>query len=94
MDKQIEIDFREFGLNNPTIVQIRKGDEFIRYEMVGMSVGQLSKKVKDLVEFLGIKNPKYTTSPYNYNSITRKTLCSPTKSVWELFRENGITIQE
>ncbi len=93
MDKQVEIDFREFGLNNPTVIQVRKGDEFIRYEMVGMSVEQISQKVKGLVSFLGIKNPKYTTSPINYNTITRKTLCCPTKSVWERFKENGITIK-
>ena len=94
-DKLVIIDFREFGLNNPTVIQFCPSkDEFIRYEIKGASVEQICEKVKSLEKLFGCNKVKYITSPCNLNEIKECSLANITKSVWELFKENGITINE
>lgn len=92
-EKTIVVDFREFGLNNPTIIQFCPNkNEFIRYEIKGASVEQICEKIKSLEQSFGCKKVKYITSPYNLKSIKEHSLANVIKSVWELFKENGITI--
>lgn len=94
-DKVVIVDFREFGLNNPTVIQFCPSqDEFVRYEIKGASVEQICEKIKSLEQLFGCKNVKYTTSPYNLKAIKERSLANVIKSVWELFKENGIAISE
>ena len=94
-NKQIIIDFREFGLNNPTVIQFSPSkDEFIRYEIRGASVEQICEKIKMLEKLFDCKKLKYITSTCNLKAIKEYPLANITKSVWELFKENGITINE
>lgn len=94
-EKVIVVDFREFGLNNPTVIQFCPSkDEFIRYEIKGASVEQICEKIKSLEKLFGCNKVKYTTSPYNLKSIKKHSLANITKSVWQLFKENEITINE
>lgn len=94
-DKPTIINFREFGLNNPTVIQFYPSkDEFIRYEIRGASVEQICEKIKMLEKLFDCKKVKYTTSPHNLQSIKKCSLANVTKSVWTLFKENGITISE
>lgn len=93
-EKTIVVDFREFGLNNPTIIQFCPSKkEFIRYEIKGASVEQICEKIKSLEKLFNCKKVKYITSPYNLRKIKECSL-GATKSVWELFNENGIKINE
>jgi len=94
-NKSTIIDFREFGLINPTIIQFcPTKDEFIRYEITGASIEQICEKIKRLENLFGCNKVKYITSPYNLRSIKERSLANVSKSVWELFNENGINIQE
>lgn len=93
--KVIVVDFREFGFNNPTIVQFCPSkDEFVRYEIKGASVEQICNKIKSLEKLFNCKEVKYITSSCNLSDIKKCSLANVTKSVWELFNENGINIKE
>jgi hypothetical protein len=94
-DKPTIIDFREFGLNNPTVIQFYPSeDELIRYEIRGASVEQICEKIKMLENLFDCKKVKYITSPCNLREIKQCSLANVMKSVWTLFKENGITIYE
>ena len=94
-EKTTIIDFREFGLNNPTIIQFcPSANEFIRYEIKCASVEQICEKIKSLEKLFCCSKVKYTTSPCNLHEIKKCSLANVMKSVWELFKENGITIHE
>lgn len=93
--KTIVIDFREFGLNNPTIIQFCPSkNEFVRYEIKCASIEQICIKIKSLEKLFNCKNVKYVTSSCNLREIKECSLANVTKSVWELFKENGIKIDE
>ena len=94
-NKPIIIEFRAFGLTTPTIIQFRLTEnEFVRYEITNASVEQICEKVKKIEKFFGCNKVKYVTAPYVLNNIKTPSLANVVKSVWELFRENGIEIQE
>ena len=93
--KEVIIEFREFGLANPTVIQFYiNSDEFIRYEIKGASVEQICNKIKLIQRVFSCVCAKYVTSPYNLQSIKKRSLANVTKSVWELFNECGITIHQ
>lgn len=93
-NKPIIIEFRAFGLTNPTVIQFRPTKkEFIRYEITGASVEQICEKIKRLEKFFNCNIVKYVTIPYILNDIKTPTLANTDKSIWELFSENGIEIQ-
>ena len=94
-EKVIVVDFREFGLNNPTVIQFCPSkNEFVRYEIKGASVEQICIKIKNLEKFFNCKKVKYITSSCNLRKIKECSLANVIKSVWELFNENGIKIDE
>lgn len=94
-DKLAIIEFKAFGLINPTIIQFcPTKDELIRYEITGASVEQICEKIRILEKFFGCNKVKYITAPYILRSIKERSLSNVVKSVWELFNENGINIQE
>ena len=93
--KEVIIDFREFGLNNPTVIQFYPNEnEFVRYEIKGASVEQICNKIKSIQRLFGCENVRYTTSPYNLRDIKQCSLANIMKSVWQLFVDSGITIYE
>lgn len=95
MNKKVIIDFREFGLDNPTVIQFCPNEnEFIRYEIKGASVDQICNKIKSIQRLFNCENAKYTTSPYNLSDIKKPTLANIMKSVWQLFADSGIVIEE
>lgn len=92
--KEAIVDFREFGLAKPTIIQFYPNEnEFVRYEIKGASVEQICNKIKSIQRLFGCESVKYTTSPCNLSAIKQCSLANVTKSIWELFNEHGITIQ-
>lgn len=94
-EKVIVVDFREFGLNNPTVIQFCPNEnEFVRYEIKGASVEQICNKIKSIQKLFGCENVRYTTSPCNLSDIKQCSLANVTKSVWQLFVDSGITIYE
>ena len=94
-EKTIVIDFREFGLNNPTIIQFCPSkNEFVAYEIKCASIEQICIKIKSLEKLFNCKKVKYVTSSYNLRAIKEYSLANVTKSVWELFKDNGIKIDE
>lgn len=94
-DKLVIIEFRAFGLTNPTVILFHPTEnEFIRYEIMGASIEQICKKIKGLEKFFGCAKVKYVTAPYIFDNIKKPTLANVIKSVWELFNENGIEIQK
>lgn len=95
MSKKVIIDFREFGLNNPTVIQFCPNkNEFIRYEIMGASVEQICNKIKSIQRLFNCENVRYTTSPCNLSDIKKPTLANIMKSVWQLFADSGIVIEE
>ena len=92
-EKVIVVDFREFGLNNPTVIQFFPSkNEFVRYEIKGASVEEICIKIKSLEKLFNCKKVKYVTSPCNLSDIKQCSIANVTKSVWQLFNENGIKI--
>ena len=58
-EKTTVIDFREFGLNNPTIIQFCPSkNEFIRYEIKCASIEQICIKIKSLEKLFNCKKSK------------------------------------
>lgn len=89
---RIQVNFTDFGLNNPTKIQFMFDNEMIMYSCTGKTVEQISKRIKQILGLFTPYKPIYKTSPYLFNQIRLKSLASPMKSVWTLFAENGITI--
>lgn len=88
----MKVEFVRFGLNNPTIVKFHvSDDECITLEVKGHSVEMVCEKIEKMLRMLGRLTARYVTSFENYRSINQRTM-SGIKSVYELFRENGIYI--
>lgn len=88
----MKVEFVRFGLNNPTIVKFHvSDDECITLEVKGHSVEMTCEKIEKMLCMLGRLTAQYVTSAENYRRIHQRTM-SGVKSVYELFRKNGICI--
>ncbi len=88
----MKVEFVRFGLNNPTIVKFHvSDDECITLEVKGNSIEMVCDKIERMLRMLGRLKAKYVTSFENYRRINQRTMPG-IKSVYELFRENGIHI--
>lgn len=88
----MKVEFVRFGLNNPTIVKFHvSDDECITLELKGHSVEMICEKIEKILYMLRRLQVRYVTSFENYRRINQRTM-SGIKSVYELFRENGIYI--
>lgn len=88
----MKVEFVRFGLNNPTIVKFHvSDDECITLEVKGHSVEMVCEKIERMLRMLGRLTARYVTSFDNYRRINQRAMPG-IKSVYELFRENGIYI--
>lgn len=88
----MKVEFVRFGLNNPTIVKFHvSDDECITLEVKGHSIEMVCYKIERMLRMLGRLTAKYVTSFENYRRINQRAMGS-VKSVYELFKENGIYI--
>lgn len=94
-NEEIIINFRNFGYDKPTVIQFFPSEhELISYEITNASVEQICEKIKGLEKLFNCKNVKYVTSFHSLKMIKTLTLANSTKTTWQLFAENGITIVE
>lgn len=89
------INFDSFGLYNPTIISFWKNglDKKSTISFTQCNVEIIAGTIKSILTTLDINKAFYTTSRKLLNSIKQRPLAN-TKSLYELFCEYGIKIEE
>ena len=91
--KSLKVDFQDFGLNTPTRICAKIGNETLTWSCTGKSVEQIADRIKCIVSLWAPYKVIYTTSPYLLNQIKSRSLANPLTTVWELFCKEGIIIE-